>query len=79
MNTSLANDLNCDRFLRSNRYDPKWIIENQMGLNPLWLTEWLCEKLLLQPELRVLDLSCGRRLAKQQVTPAPVSTQTFKF
>ena len=61
--TSFDNVLNCERFPRSNRYDPQWIIENQMGLNPLWLTEWTCEKLVLQPGLRVLDLGCGRGLS----------------
>ena len=30
-----------------------------MGSNPLWMTEWLCERLDLQPGMRVLDLGCG--------------------
>jgi cyclopropane fatty-acyl-phospholipid synthase-like methyltransferase len=34
-----------------------------MGLNPLWLTEWLCEKTPLTPGLRVLDLGCGKALS----------------
>ncbi len=29
------------------------------GANSLWLTEWLCESLSLQPGQRVLDLGCG--------------------
>jgi SAM-dependent methyltransferase len=48
---------------RSNKYDPQWIINNQMGLNPLWLTEWLCEKIPLTSGMRVLDLGCGKALS----------------
>ncbi len=52
-----------DQFPRSNNYDLKWIIDNQMGLNPLWLTEWACEKVSLSPGMRVLDLGCGKGLS----------------
>jgi cyclopropane fatty-acyl-phospholipid synthase-like methyltransferase len=51
------------QFPRSNEYDPEWIITNQMGLNPLWLTEWLCEKMPLTSGMRVLDLGCGKALS----------------
>jgi SAM-dependent methyltransferase len=51
------------QFPRSNRYDPQWVISNQMGLNPLWLTEWLCEKMPLRSGMRVLDLGCGKALS----------------
>ena len=61
--TSLENILNQERFPRSSRYDPHWVLENQMGLNPLWLTEWVCEELALQPDMRVLDLGCGKGLS----------------
>jgi len=54
------NSLERDEFPRSNEYDPQWIINNQMGLNPLWLNEWLCEKMSLAPGMRVLDLGCGK-------------------
>jgi cyclopropane fatty-acyl-phospholipid synthase-like methyltransferase len=47
-------------FPRSQKYDPHWVIANQMGPNPLWLTEWLCQDMTLQPGMRVLDLGCGR-------------------
>jgi cyclopropane fatty-acyl-phospholipid synthase-like methyltransferase len=47
-------------FPRSNGYDPGWVLDNQMGPNALWLTEWLCEALDLAPGVRVLDLGCGR-------------------
>jgi len=52
-----------DEFPRSNEYDPQWIINNQMGLNPLWLTEWLCEKISITSGMRVLDLGCGKALS----------------
>ncbi len=51
------------RFPRSSTYDPRWVAANQMGPNALWLTEWLCEAVLLTPGMRVLDLGCGRALS----------------
>jgi len=57
------NTLSNERFPRSNRYDPWWVLENQMGLNPLWLTEWACENLSLSPGMRVLDRGCGRAIS----------------
>lgn len=48
------------RFPRSDSYHPQWIVENGMGAHPLWMTEWLCEKMALKPGMRVLDLGCGR-------------------
>lgn len=32
-------------FPRSAKYDPDWMMDNQMGPNALWLMEWLCEAL----------------------------------
>jgi SAM-dependent methyltransferase len=51
-----------DRYHRSNRYDPGWIVANLMGPNPLWLLEHLCEELPIEPGMRVLDLGCGKGL-----------------
>lgn len=48
------------RFPRSHAYSPAWVVEGGMGGNPLWQTEWLCERLDLRPGMRVLDLGCGR-------------------
>jgi SAM-dependent methyltransferase len=56
MSTLLTNE----RFPRSNTYNPAWIVENPMGAHPLWLTEWLCERMCLEPGSRVLDLGCGK-------------------
>lgn len=52
-----------ERFPRSAKYDPEWMQTNQMGPNPLWLAEWLCEAMDLQPDMRVLDLGCGKALS----------------
>lgn len=49
-------------FPLSSRYDPHWVLDNQMGPNALWLLEWLSEALDLKPGMRVLDLGCGRAL-----------------
>lgn len=31
--------LHRDSFPRSNTYDPEWVMDFQMGPNPLWLAE----------------------------------------
>ena len=43
-----------ERFPRSATYDPAWIGPHQMGPDPLWLTEWLCERTGLPPGSSVL-------------------------
>ena len=50
------------RYVRSNGYDPAWVVENQMGPHPLWLLEALTEVLPIEPGMRVLDLGCGRAM-----------------
>lgn len=55
--------LECDRFPRASTYDVEWVLENQMGLHALWLTEWLCESLDLREGMRILDLGCGKALS----------------
>jgi SAM-dependent methyltransferase len=50
-----------ERFPRSSRYHPEWIIASASGgANALQLTEWLTDALDLKPGMRVLDLGCGR-------------------
>jgi cyclopropane fatty-acyl-phospholipid synthase-like methyltransferase len=56
-------NLDREEFPRSSRYDPAWVFAGEMGINALWLTEWLCEALELRPGMRVLDLGCGRVLS----------------
>lgn len=54
----------CERFPRSSKYHPEWIIAGASGgANALWLTEWLAAALVLRPGMRVLDLGCGRVLS----------------
>jgi ubiquinone/menaquinone biosynthesis C-methylase UbiE len=56
-----TNQLVSERFPRSSRYHPEWVLANASGgANSLWLTEWLAEALTLRPGMRVLDLGCGR-------------------
>lgn len=57
----MDNRLLTDRFPRSNKYHPAWLVAVcSGGANPLWLTEWLSESLELRPGMRVLDLGRGR-------------------
>ena len=59
---NIKDQLSRPEFPRSNRYDPEWVLENQMGPNALWLIEWLTEALPLTKGMRLLDLGCGRGL-----------------
>jgi cyclopropane fatty-acyl-phospholipid synthase-like methyltransferase len=48
-------------FPRSSQYHPDWVVANASGgANALWVTEWLTTALDLRPDMRVLDLGCGR-------------------
>lgn len=58
---SMSEKLISNRFVRSNKYNPEWVVASASGgANSLWLTEWLTEAIDLRPEMRVLDLGCGR-------------------
>src|SRR5712691_5718143 len=50
-------------FPRSAAYEAKWVLENLMGPNVLWLAESLSELLELRPGMRVLDLGCGKAIS----------------
>jgi cyclopropane fatty-acyl-phospholipid synthase-like methyltransferase len=52
--------LHHDRYVRSNAYDARWVIDNQMGPNALWLAESLMEIMTIEAGMKVLDLGCGR-------------------
>lgn len=53
-----------ERFPRSSKYSPEWVIAGAGGgANVLWLAEWLAEAVALRPAMRVLDLGCGRALS----------------
>jgi 2-polyprenyl-3-methyl-5-hydroxy-6-metoxy-1,4-benzoquinol methylase len=49
-----------DVFPLSSKYDPEWILANEMGPNALWLAESLVRVMDLRPGMRVLDMGCGR-------------------
>ncbi len=59
----LAELLRVEQFPLSSKYDAEWIVENQMGPNALWLTEWLCQEMELKPGMKVLDMGCGKALS----------------
>jgi SAM-dependent methyltransferase len=48
-----------DRYPRSSRYDPRWLLSLDMGPHPLWQLEDILPALALRPTMRVLDLGCG--------------------
>jgi cyclopropane fatty-acyl-phospholipid synthase-like methyltransferase len=52
-----------DEFPFSRKYHPQWVLDNQMGSNALWLTEWLLRDRDFHPGMRVLDLGCGRGIS----------------
>jgi len=54
------NILYSENFPLSNKYDPMWIFNNEMGPNPLCLTEFLAQPFDLKPGMRVLDLGSGK-------------------
>ncbi|KPU26977.1 hypothetical protein TR13x_07585 [Caloranaerobacter sp. TR13] len=58
-----TNILYNENFPLSNKYDPEWIFDNSMGPNVLWLSEWLCRKVNLKTNMRVLDLGSGRAIS----------------
>jgi cyclopropane fatty-acyl-phospholipid synthase-like methyltransferase len=51
-----------NKYPKTEKYDQKWISENWMGPNPLWLLEELCKHLDLRPGMKVLDMGCGKGL-----------------
>ena len=60
--TPLPHPLQHDRYVRSNAYDPDWVLANQMGPNALWLLESLTEVLPIAAGSNVLDLGCGKAM-----------------
>lgn len=52
-----------EKYPRSSRYDPDWILQNMMGSHSLWLQESLARDMNLKPGMRVLDLGCGKALS----------------
>jgi len=49
------------RFPRASRYHPEWVIANASGgANALQIAEWLLQAVEIRPDMRVLDLGCGK-------------------
>lgn len=57
--TAITDLVRPERYPRSSRYDPAWLLGLDMGPNPLWMLEDLCQDLDLRPGMRVLDLGSG--------------------
>lgn len=55
--------LKAEQFPLSSKYDPEWVLKNQMGPNALWLIEWLCQKMEMKSGMRVLDMGCGKAIS----------------
>jgi len=60
--TQLSDMLRNEAYPLSAKYDPAWVLSNEMGPNALWLAEWLCRAMDLQPGMRVLDMGCGKAM-----------------
>ncbi|MGP3638117.1 SAM-dependent methyltransferase [Streptomyces sp. 24-1644] len=58
--TTLNDLVRPDRYPRSSRYDPGWLLNLAMGPNPLWMLEDLAQDLDLRPGMRILDLGSGK-------------------
>ena len=52
--------LQLEQFPRAARYDPEWMVQNEMGPSSLWLMEFLSDNMTLKPGMKVLDLGCGK-------------------
>ncbi|MGP4043991.1 SAM-dependent methyltransferase [Streptomyces sp. 2A115] len=57
---ALSDLIRPDRYPRSSGYDPAWLLDLDMGPNPLWLLEDLARDLDLRPGMRILDLGSGK-------------------
>jgi len=56
----LQEKMSLKQYPLSAKYDIKWVVENEMGPNVLWLMEFLTEKINFKRGMRVLDLGCGK-------------------
>lgn len=59
----LTGMLQMEQFPLSSKYDPQWVLENEMGPSALWLTEGLCRRMDLKPGMRLLDMGCGKAMS----------------
>lgn len=59
----LTRRLKKPQFPRSAKYDGRFVVDNLMGPNVLWLAEYASQALDLKPGMRVLDLGCGKAVS----------------
>jgi SAM-dependent methyltransferase len=62
-NDELTSALTFPEFPRAAGYDPRWMLENLMGPNAVWLAEALSQVMRLDPGMRALDLGCGKAIS----------------
>jgi ubiquinone/menaquinone biosynthesis C-methylase UbiE len=55
--------MNNEDYPLSLKYDPDWIIENSMGSHCLWLQESLSHLMHITPNIRILDMGCGKAIS----------------
>lgn len=55
--------MNHSRYPLSNKYNSDWILQNAMGSHCLWLQESLTQVMNLKPDMRVLDMGCGKAIS----------------
>lgn len=63
LSKELADRLQLKAYPRAATYDAVWMLENLMGPNALWLAESLCQVMSLRPDMRVLDMGCGKAIS----------------
>jgi len=51
------------RYPRSAGYAARWMLDGNMGPNPLWLAESLSSVMPLESGMRILDMGCGAALS----------------
>lgn len=59
----LKQALTVEQFPLSAKYDPEWMIKNDMGPSAVWLAEYLVEAMDLKPGMKVLDMGCGKAMS----------------
>lgn len=59
----LREALTLEQFPLSAKYDPEWMIKNDMGPSAVWLAEFLVKEMDLKPGMKVLDMGCGKAMS----------------
>ena len=59
----LTRHLTLPEYPKASAWDAEWVLENAMGPNVLWLTEFLADAMHLEPGMRVLDMGCGKAVS----------------